>query len=220
MGKYALKPNTDKVSILFFIVIGFYAVQAIAAFFFPKIMPPLMDFAAAILLLCLAYLLHKKYGATMVVPIFLGIGFFIHFIGLYNIIPYNQYYTGNLYGAPQLNYHYDWIVHSVSMGFFAAAIASIFYPYLKRAFKSDFTVFFFLLLACLGMGLMNEVLEFVGYKFFGVGHGFMEFGEGDISPNAGPWQNSCTDMLNNIIGATVFIGNFILAKRYFWRKKG
>jgi len=206
-------------SAVFLIVIVFYIIQFILALF-SEISAPLFDLSAAILLLLFALVLHLLVGFKRTVPIFLCIGLFFNIIGLYPIIPYNEHYTGTLYGAPQLNYHYDWIAHSVGFGFFALAFSSVLYPYIKKSFKSEYAVFIVILLAMMGFGAINEINEYLGFTVFGYGKGFMEFGEGDFSPYGGPWQNSSMDLINNLLGGIVFIGAFVLDKKYhFFTKK-
>lgn len=206
---------SDPASIWFLAVIAIYIVQAILSPL-SGAFPPLVDFFTVASLLVIAFVLHLLFRFNRTVPIALGIGFMFHIIGLYKIIPYNQYYLGELYGAPQLYYHYDWIVHTAGFGFLAIALSSMLYPYLKKAFDSKFIIFLILLLCAVGLGSLNEVIEFVGYGIYGYGEGFLEFGSGDSSPNAGPWRNSSTDMLNNTIGGIMFIGAFILNKKYGW----
>ncbi|MCX6707926.1 MAG: hypothetical protein NT001_07405 [Candidatus Woesearchaeota archaeon] len=203
----------EPTSTIFLIVIAFYLIQAIISPF-SGISPPLTDFITVMVLISIAFFLHLLFGFKRTVPIFLAIGFFIHIIGLYKIIPYNANYIGELYGAPQLAYHYDWFVHSFGTGCLAVALSSMLYPYLKKAFSSKYLMFAILLLCVLGLGSLNEITEYIGFTIFGYGEGFMEFGAGDSSPFEGPWQNSCMDMTNNLMGGILFIGVFMLDKRY------
>jgi hypothetical protein len=203
----------EPTSLVFFIVLSFYLAQAVISLFI-GISPPMTDFITVISLLSIAFFLHLLFGFRKTVPIFLGMGFFLHIIGLYKIIPYNAYYIGELYGASQLAYHYDWFVHSFGTGFLAVAFSSILYPHLKRAFNSKYLIFLMLLLCVLGFGALNEITEYIGFTVFGYGAGFMEFGAGDSSPFEGPWQNSSMDMVNNLIGGIIFIGLFMLNKKY------
>ncbi|PIN86091.1 hypothetical protein COV19_06360 [Candidatus Woesearchaeota archaeon CG10_big_fil_rev_8_21_14_0_10_44_13] len=206
---------SDPASIWFFAVMVIYLIQAVFAAFYES-SPPLVDFFTVTPIIIIAFILHLLFRFNRTVPITLGIGFMFHILGLYKIIPYNQYYVGELYGAPQLYYHYDWIVHIMGVGFMAIALSSVLYPYLKRAFDSRFMTFLILILCTVGLGSLNEVVEFMGYGVYGYGEGFLEFGSGDSSPSQGPWTNSCTDMLNNTIGSVVFIGAFVLNKKYGW----
>ncbi|MBU0535828.1 MAG: hypothetical protein KKE20_02600 [Nanoarchaeota archaeon] len=203
----------DRTSMVFLFCMLFYLIQALLALFF-KSFPPLFDLFASVLLLGFAYLLHIQVGFRRTVPIFLAIGLFFNVLGLYSIIPYNEFYIGNLYGAPQLGYHYDWIAHSIGFGFFALAFSSVSYPFLRKAFRSNYTVFIFILLAMMGFGAINEINEFLGFNMFGIGEGFMEFGAGDQSPLEGPWENACMDLVNNLLGGIIFIGAFVIDKHY------
>jgi len=203
----------DKTSFLFYVVISFYLIQALVALFSP-ISPPVWDFTIVLLLLVVVFVAHLVIGLKRTVPLFMGVGFLFHTIGLYKIIPYNEYYVGTLYGAPQLNYHYDWIVHSVGWGFLTIALVSILYPYLKQTLRNPWLIFSFLVLLVMGFGALNEIIEFMGFTLWGYGEGFMEFGEGDSSPYGGPWNNSMMDMVSNLVGAITFIGVFMLDKKY------
>lgn len=208
----------DQVSYLFLVVISIYLLQAIATFFSDK-SPPIVDFVVVISILIAAFILHLVLGFKKTVPICLFLGFFLHIVGLYKIIPYNLYYVGELYGAPQLGYHYDWLVHFFGAGFLAVALSSAFYPYLRKSIRSRYAIFMILLFAIVGFGAMNEVSEFIGFTIFGHGEGFLEFGAGDASPNEGPWQNSSMDMINNTLGGIIFIGSFILIKKYRQKRR-
>ena len=85
--------------------------------------------------------LLKEYSSTVgylhrIVDCCIGVvsGFLAYAIypGIY---PINEYYLGTLYGAPWLNYHYDWIVHSVGFAMYALACSALFYKYLKKRKK-------------------------------------------------------------------------------------
>lgn len=209
--------NLGIVSALFIGFIFFYGIQAIIGIFYEN-SPPLIDFLTVLLILSSAFILHLRFGFKKTVPIGIGIGFLFHIIGLYKFIPYNQYYIGTLYGAPQLNYHYDWVVHSVGFAFFVIAFCSMSYPYFKNAFKSKLTIFFLILFFMLGFGALNEIIEYAGYNVFGYGQGFLEFGEGDSSPAAGPWENSSMDLICNLTGGIFAAGLFLLNKKYREKK--
>jgi len=206
-----LKKEPSKInatSLWFIIFILFYALQAVLSLFF-NIFPPLIDFITVIAVIIIFFLIHVKTKVKVIVPFLLGFGFLFHIIGLYQIIPYNQDYTGTLYGAPQLNYHYDIIPHSIGFGLIAIAVCSIFYPYFKKIFKTKKAILFFMIFFMLGFGALNEIIEYLGYVSFGYGEGFIEFGDGDISPDAGPWQNASIDLISNFFGALVSIALFL-----------
>ncbi|MBD3313303.1 hypothetical protein GF345_02575 [Candidatus Woesearchaeota archaeon] len=202
----------DSTSLLFVIVFAFYALQFAGSFIYGHF-PPHLDFIAALALISLGFIIHLIAGVSPLVPIGLGIGLFFNIIGLYHIIPYEGY-VGTLYGAPQLGYHYDWIVHSFGFGFFSLAFSSLMFPYLRKSFRSYYIIFIVLLLCMLGFGAMNEINEYLGYSYLGIGEGFLEFGDGDTSPSEGPWENTSMDLVNNLIGGILFVGGFMLYKKY------
>jgi len=200
-------------SALFILAISFFILQMIL-FFFVDYSPPLIDLVTVTSIMALAFILHLLFKFNKSVPLLLTAGFMVHIIGLYKIIPYNPGYVGTLYGAPQLGFHYDWIVHTIGFGFLATALSSVTYDHLKKGLKSSFIIFIVLLFCSTGLGALNEVTEYLGYGVYGYGEGFMEFGDGDSSPDAGPWQNASMDMVNNLLGGIIFIGFFVLRRKY------
>ncbi len=212
-GGQSLKEKlVDRTSLFFIGFILFYGVQGVVSFFHDGSAPPL-DIFATTLVISVFFVLHLLVRFKGVVPLFLGIGFFPHIIGLYKIIPYNEYYIGTLYGWSGLWYQYDFFVHAFAIFCFSIVVCSVFYPYLLRGLKSKFLVFFILLFFMIGIGGFNEVLEYVGYDVIGYGEGFLEYGDGDSTPDSGPWQDASTDLLANILGGLVGIGGFILLKK-------
>ena len=201
----------DKSSVIFIFFVLFYGIQGIISIFNSNFAPPI-DLFAATGIIGLVFVLHLLAGFETIVPVFIGIGFMPHILGLYKIIPYNKNYIGTLYGWSFLNYHYDWIVHSFAILCFSIVVCSIFYPYLKKSLKSKFLMFVIFLFFVLGLGAFNEILEYIGFDVFGYGEGFLEFGSGDSSPYEGPWQNSSMDLISNLAGAIIGISSFLLIK--------
>lgn len=198
-------------SYIYIFFIAFYALQAIAAIIHKK--APIQDLFIAAFIISLVFLIHLIVGLPKIVPIFIGIGFIPHILGLYEIFYSFNSFNGALYGSAFFGYHYDWIVHFFATFCYSVALGAMSYEYLRKGLKSCFIVFIILLFFMSGLGALNESIEFVGYELFGYGKGFLEFGDGDASPNAGPWQNASMDMVNNIIGAAIGIGLFLLIKR-------
>ena len=208
-GELTLKEKLfDKTSLYFIFFILFYLVQGVIALFRDDFAPPLDIFVAAALVF-LFWILHIILKFKPIVPVLIGIGFIPHIIGLYEI--FNGH---SLYGWQRLDYHYDWIVHLFAMFCYTIAFSSITYKYFKKGFKSNLLIFLLILFFMVGLGSWNEILEYVGYDVGGYGKGFLEFGEGDSSPNGGPWQNSSMDMVCNLAGAFVGAGLFLLLKKY------
>jgi len=198
----------DKTSLIFILFILFYGIQGIVSIFSNKTAPPLDIFAAASII-TLFFVLHLFIGFKTIVPLFIGMGFFPHILGLYPI--FGEGIT--LYGLASLNYHYDWIVHSVGIFCYSIAFCSIIYPYLKKGLKSKFLIFILVLFFMQGVGAFNEILEYIGFDVVGYGEGFLEFGDGDSSPTSGPWQNSSMDMISNLLGGVLGVGSFLFAKK-------
>ncbi|MBW2966250.1 hypothetical protein KY342_04055 [Candidatus Woesearchaeota archaeon] len=198
----------DKTSLFFIFFILFYGIQGIISIFNNKVAPPLDIFAAASII-TLFFILHLFIRFKIIVPIFIGIGFIPHIFGLYPLFGEGI----SLYGLSSLDYHYDWIVHSFGIFCYSIAFCSIIYPYLKKGLKSKFLIFILVLFFMLGLGAFNEILEYVGFDVFGYGKGFLEFGDGDSSPYAGPWQNSSMDMVSNLVGGVIGTGSFLLLKK-------
>lgn len=192
---------------------GIYFVLGILALLMPGSAPP-HDIFAAFFIMCVFFLLHQILGFKRVVPLLLGIGFIPHLLGLYWIFPiYEGGGLGTLYGAPQLGYHYDWFVHSFAMFCYTLAFASVSYRYLMKGLKSSFVFFVFILFFMSGVGALNESMEYVGFEIFGYGEGFLEFGDGDSSPETGPWQNASMDMVSNFIGICLGLWVFLFFKK-------
>ena len=141
----------------FLFFLGFYFLQGILSFFF-DFFPHIWDSSAAVLVLAFFFYLDSKVRFSKYVPLYIGLGFLLHIIGLYNIIPYDHSIIGNLYGFPLLNYHYDLIVHFVGMFFFSLAFCFAFYPYFKKGFRSNWIIYPMIVFVMLGIGSFNETL--------------------------------------------------------------
>jgi uncharacterized membrane protein YjdF len=193
--------------------IVFYGIQLSLSLFF-DVFAPWKDFTAATIVLLVLLAVDRHIRIPAVAAILFGISFLPHLLGLYNIIPYDATQIGTLYGAPQLNYHYDWFVHTFASVTMSIAFLMITYRYFIQGFKSNMLIFVIVLFFIIGLGAFNEILEYVGFDALGYGQGFLEFGAGDFSPTQGPWENSMMDMVCNLLGATFGTGFFLLCKRY------
>ena len=188
----------------------FYGIQGIFAIFHKK--APVIDLFTATAIVLIIFIIHRSVNFSKYVPLFLGLGFLLHTIGLYQIIPYNGY-MGTLYGSPILNYHYDLMVHAVGIFFFSLAFCHMMYLHLKKGLKSKMLTFVILFFFMLGIGGFNEVLEYVGFDVLGQGEGFLEFGDGDTTAGGGPWENASLDLIANIVGSLIGIGSFLLTRK-------
>jgi hypothetical protein len=196
----------------FILFLLFYGVQFIFAIL-GIIDVPFVDFYFVLGVLVFFFFLNRKYKFSRIVPICLGLGALLHIIGLYNIIPYNEYYTGTLYGWGKLSYHYDLIAHIWGMFFISIASCSLFYFSLKKGFNNNkILIFIILIFLMLGVGAFNEMLEYTGFTFLGHGLGFLKYGDGDSSPIEGPWENSSMDMFANLLGIVLGVSIFLIRK--------
>ncbi|MBD3249755.1 hypothetical protein GF336_06945 [Candidatus Woesearchaeota archaeon] len=198
----------DRTSQIFIFFIGFYGLQLVGAMFIDSF-APVWDIAAAVFLISVFFVMHKKTGFKPAVPFLIGIGFFPHILGLYDIFGAGI----TLYGAELFNYHYDWIVHSFGMFCYTLAFCSISFDHLIKGLRSKILVLVFVLFFMNGVGAFNESLEYVGFDVIGYGEGFLEFGDGDASPVGGPWENSSMDVICNLFGILFGLGVF-LTKSY------
>jgi len=91
--------------------------------------------------------------------------------------------------------NYDLLVHFFGFFFFTLGVILIYFKGRVPA-KAILP----LLLAMLGVGAMIEITEYIGYVYLDYGNGWLQFGDGDSDPGFGPWEDSMTDMMSNIMG--------------------
>jgi len=197
---------------VYFFFILFYGLQFLLS---PIFDTPKIDLAFLTVVMIFGYILHKKYRWNSVVAYALGFSMFFHSVGFYSIIPYNQYYVGDLYGAPQLSYHYDWIVHALGFMFGAIGLCGLLFHNMKKALKSSLLVLFLIFLIAMGIGSLIEIAEYSGFETFGYGTGFLRYGAGDSAPEQDPWANASIDMIFNLAGIVIGLGLYFT----FARKK-
>ena len=202
----------DKSGIWLSFFIFLFGLQAIFSIFFDWF-PATKDLVAGVLALSLVLVLHFRLRVPRLTSIFLPLSFIPHFAGQYELVKYNAYYTGSLYGAPQLYYHYDWFVHFFAMFCISIAFSAMTFKFFMKGFRSKTAILFIVLFFCLGLGSLNEMMEFVGFETLGYGKGFLEYGAGDNSPYEGPWRNSSLDQVFNLFGGLVGTASYLLLKR-------
>jgi hypothetical protein len=93
--------------------------------------------------------------------------------------------------------YYDILIHF--FGFFLFTIG-ILIAYHSKYLRLDLIIFLSIVLALLGIGAIIEIFEYSGFVLFGFGSGWLMFGEGDNSSNFGPWGDTSTDMIANLMG--------------------
>ena len=200
--------NTSSRYFIFFVLL--YGIQGIFSIFHKK--APVIDLFTAAAIILIIFIIHRSVNFNKYVPLFLGLGFLLHTLGLYQIIQYEGY-IGTLYGGPILNYHYDLIVHVVGVLFFSLAFCHMIYTPLIKGLKSKMLVFVILFFFMLGIGALNEAIEYVGFDVLGHGEGFLEFGDGDSTASGGPWENASLDLMANMVGSLIGVGAFLLTRK-------
>ncbi|MFH1849152.1 MAG: hypothetical protein ABH879_03105 [archaeon] len=91
---------------------------------------------------------------------------------------------------------YDLFTHFCGFLMLTLGILHIYVSNHKRT-RADIVI---LLVAVIGLGAVMEISEYLGYRFFGYGEGWIRFGDGDNSANFGPWGDSMTDSIANVAG--------------------
>jgi len=198
---------------IFIFFLLFYFVQILLTF---SLHTPIIDYIAIFSIILMMFLFHLRFRFNKLVPLFLGLTFIFHALGFYRIIPYGDGQVAMLYGAPQLWYHYDWIVHAG--GFFFATLAAclLFYNPIRKGLKSHALASLVFVLAIVGIGALIEVTEFAGFNLVGYGEGFLLLGDGDFALKESVWDNSSMDQLSNLIGA---VSGMIIYLAIFERKQ-
>jgi len=110
-----------------------------------------------------------------------------------------------LYGMSFFGVEYDSYIHTYAT--IVLGIAS--YHYMRKFRVSVFEAAAVGLLLTMGLGLLNEFVEFAGYRIGGRGEGLFLLGPGDIgAENA--FENLMTDFLHDFYGGAVGVSLSLL----------
>ena len=131
-----------------------------------------------------------------------GAGTLLHVAGIFPFKVDGQ--TLSLY---YLYANYDILCHLFGFLLFCVGFLYVYYANHKNPSKLDIAI---VLLALVGTGSFIEVSEYLGYRLFGFGEGYLRFGEGDNSTNFGPWGDSMTDSIANVLGILIGFVSYIL----------
>ena len=124
-----------------------------------------------------------------------------HFLGL---IPLGA--NGRvLYDDTFIIANYDLLSHTIAFVLFSIGFLSYLRPKVNR--------FLIMFLALMGVGMIIEISEFLGYILFGIGKGWLAFGHSDSSANFGPWGDSMMDSISNMVGIILGFVIYILRTR-------
>ena len=147
-------------------------------------------------------------GRTIIMPSvsvwLFGTATLLHIAGVF---PFNL--DGREVSFYYLYANYDTFCHLLGFVLFSIGFLYLYYANHKGPSKLEITIVLF---ALIGAGAIIEVSEYVGYRLFGIGEGYLRFGDGDNSTNFGPWGDSMTDSIANIIGVLVGFISYILMR--------
>ena len=147
------------------------------------------------------YLIKRFLNLTPLLFLLLGILVLAHCYAVFG------FFKMKIFG-----HEYDTYVHFYS----SIIIAMISFNYFTKFKIPYLEILFMALLITLGMGLLNEIIEFIGYKLFGTGEGFFLLGPGDIG-DTNAYENLMTDFLNDFLGN--LLGLFLISLYYLKRRK-
>jgi VanZ family protein len=156
-----------------------------------------------LLLLLVIYLFQRRYKFSLQLPGLLLLGFAI--LGLAHFAGGLLFIKGvRLYDVGILSVHYDNIVHAFGSFLLTIASFNLIFPYLhERIFSKKIYLLVLLLLISLGIGSINENIEFSAYVFL-------------KTTGVGGYYNNATDLVFNLVGALmgcVFVLFFLLKKK-------
>ena len=106
-----------------------------------------------------------------------------------------------LYGRTFWGVEYDSIIHTYTNIVFGIAA----YRYMRKFDVSKAEAAAVGFLFTMGLGVVNEIIEYVGYRIGGEGEGLFLLGPGDVgAENA--FDNLMTDFLHNAFGGVIGVG--------------
>jgi len=144
---------------------------------------------------------HKKMHLTTQVLLGLTI------LGIMHVLGGNIFISGmRLYDfwLIQNIFKYDNFVHAFGTFVVTFVVYSLIQPYLtKKSFQKKFLMFIFLILITVGLGAINEIVEFFAVMFLGA------------AKTVGDYTNNALDLVFNLIGS--IIASFIII-RYHKKK--
>ena len=171
---------------LFFMVWGIMAIFNAPEYIFDRF------FSAGLVLLLFAFykIMELRFGVTL---------FAMFVLVLHHLKFYGMFF----FGMP-----FDKIMHFTA----GIALGLIAYDYLhERTNMKKIEILIIAVLVAMGVGVIMEIIEFIGYTVFGEGEGLLFFGKGDF----GEWFNAIWDIMCNMLGA---IGAAIFAFLVFKKK--
>jgi hypothetical protein len=117
--------------------------------------------------------------------------------------------VSGLYGMTFLGVEYDSYVHTYN----SIAVGLLAYQYMKKFAVRKAEAALMAMLITLGIGLFNEIVEFVGYRIGGRGDGWFLMGAGDIGSESA-YGNLMTDFLHDFLGMAAGVAGAV-----FWQTR-
>lgn len=174
----------------------------------------LIDAVAAIALLTFVFLICEWFKMEKKEFILFNSALLIHVLGTFRFYELN-------FGL----FAYDDVVHLISSAIAAYIIFNFIVRKIKikkakhSIIKENKVIFMFLVIASVAMlGVVVELIEYVGFMYFGPGEGILFVGSGDgaIESVAGQYLDTMRDIIMNTIGS--FIGGMIFYYSVYKKK--
>lgn len=182
--------------ITFFLYVIWYCIKTNFQYY-------IADSVIFIVLTLILYIFYKQWRLNTVAFFAVIVGFVLHDLGAFRF-----------YADSPLPIEWDVVTHL--WGIFAATV--FIYNIVRALTKKDHHVFLFfvVVLAGLGFGVLIEFLEFYGFMTTGFGEGFFGRGFGDFDPSivSSDYIDTIQDLFWNFVGATLgFIVGFFREKK-------
>jgi hypothetical protein len=155
----------------------------------------------------IALLLWAVYGVRRVLNLTPFLFALVACIGIFHVAG-----VAGLYGMTFIGAEYDSYVHT----FNSVVLGLAAYRYTSRLTGRKGEAALLAVLLTLGLGLVNELVEFVGYKAGGRGDGWFLMGAGDIG-HEDAYNNLMTDFLHDFLGMAAGVSAAILGR--IWRER-
>jgi len=161
------------------------------------------DSVAFILLTLFLYVFYRRLHLDSFTFFVLVIAFVLHDLGAFRF-----------YASPPVPFDWDVVTHV--FGIFAVTVF-LYNLMLSLTEKHHALLFFIVILAGLGVGVLIEFVEFVGFLTTGFGEGFLGRGFGDYDPMivSSDYIDTIQDMLWNLVGAVIgFVAAYAKEKTF------
>jgi hypothetical protein len=163
-----------------------------------------LDAAVIALLLWAVYRLRRVLALT---PVLFAL---VACIGIFHVAG-----VAGLYGMTFIGAEYDSYIHT----FNSVVLGLAAFRYTSRLTGRKGEAALLAVLLTLGLGLVNELVEFVGYKAGGRGDGWFLMGAGDVG-REDAYNNLMTDFLHDFLGMAAGVSAAFLGRMWRERSRG